>query len=75
MNLGPRPKTTRDLPAGWRRTILSLARQGLPEKDVRKQLGLSVNGWYGLLRRDAKFREAVQAARQARLSRRLGVAV
>ena len=73
--MGPKAKTSRDLPAGWRRMMLSLARQGQSEQDIRRQLRLSISLWYGLLRRDPKFREVVKACREARLSRRLGVAV
>jgi len=75
MKSGPKRKTTRDLPAGWRGTMLSLARQGQSEQIIREQLRLSISLWYGLLRRDPKLRDAVKASREVRLSRRLGVAV
>lgn len=75
MNRGPKPKTIRDLPADWHRKILTLARQGLSEREIREHLGISITLFYALMKREPKFRNAVLVSRQERLSWRLDVAI
>ena len=72
---GTKPKTTRDLPAGWRRKIIAMAKQGMTEQEIRREFGISNGLWYGLLRREPRFRQTIEAARSLRMSQRLGVAV
>jgi hypothetical protein len=72
---GTKAKTTADLPAGWRRKIIKLAKQGMTEQQIRREFALSNRLWYGLLKREPRFRETIETARSLRMSQRLGVAV
>ena len=74
-DMGPKRRTTQDLPANWQGEVLALAHQGASEQRIRDELGLSINGFYGLLRREPEFNRIILMAREMRLSRRLNPGV
>jgi hypothetical protein len=64
MPTGRPKKTINSFPKGWKRKLITLAKEGASEVELRAELGgLSNDTWYRLLEDEPEFSETILACR------------